>query len=163
VLGPSWLVNSAGNQNSLRGCSASKLLLRPLSGRMLLPRGCRGLLLPVLDALFCCAGDGRVATVLLLLLLLVLTVAVTLAVACATVLLLLLLLLLMEERAWLLLGTACAGATGPVDCCRRSSAAASALRSATRCRLSSTRDCVACKRCMVTWQGTERDSRKTHC
>lgn len=153
VLGPSWLVNSAGNQNSFNGCSASKLLLRPLSGRLLLPRGCRGLLLPVLDALLCCAGDGRVATVLLLLLLPVLTVAVALAAASVPVLVL---PLLREERAWLLLGTACAEATGPVDCCRRSSAAASALRSATRCRFRSTRDCVACKRCMATWQGVGR-------
>lgn len=160
MLLSSRLLNSAGYQNSFKGCSATRLLLRPLSGLRLLPRGRRALLPPLLLLLLVLLGAGAVATLLLLLLvlLLLLTVAVAAAAELATALvetspLLLLLLLLV----------ACADATGPVDRCRRSRAAASALRSATRCRFCSTRAWVADSRCRINKNNNRGKGQATRC
>lgn len=139
----SRLLNSVGYQNSFSAGSAARLLLRPLSGLTLLPRGpCLALSALLLLPRLALLDGGAVATLLLLLLLvltaLLATAAVLLAAAAvATVL---------DDRGCRLKVVSAAAMLG-VACCSRSSDAASALRSATRLRFCSTRDCVACRRC----------------
>jgi len=154
----SRLLNSVGYQNSFSAASATMLLLRPLSGLTLLPRGPLLPLSPLLLPRLALLGGGAVATLLLLLLLLLLVLTVLLATA-AVLLAAAAAATVLDDSGCRLMAVSAAAMLG-VACCSRSSAAASALRSATRLRFCSTLDCVACRRCSTSREMHSRTATK---